>query len=70
MATETRPHPPSVEVVAAATRARLGEGRSPEAIVDVARAVVAAERARLVAGDEPRAVDALADEVEIGRAHV
>ena len=63
MATETRPHPPSVEVVAAATRARLGEGRSPEAIVDVARAVVAAERARLVAGDEPRAVDALADEV-------
>jgi L-seryl-tRNA(Ser) seleniumtransferase len=63
MATETRPHPPSVEVVAAATRARLGEGRSPEAIVDAARAVVAAERARLVAGDEPRAVDALADEV-------
>ncbi len=63
MATETRPHPPSVEVVAAATRAVLGEGRSPEAIVDVARAVVAAERARLVAGDEPRAVDDLADEV-------
>ena len=63
MSTETRPHPPSVEVVAAATRSRLGEGSSPEAIVDVARAVVAAERDRLVAGEEPRAVDALADEV-------
>jgi len=63
MSSETRPHPPNVEVVAAAARARLGEGRSPEAIVDVARAVVAAERDRLVSGEEPRAVDALADEV-------
>jgi L-seryl-tRNA(Ser) seleniumtransferase len=63
MSTGTHPHPPSVEVVAAATRSRLGEGRSPEAIVDVARAVVAAERNRLVAGEEPRAVNSLADEV-------
>jgi L-seryl-tRNA(Ser) seleniumtransferase len=63
MSTETRPHPPSVEVVAAATRARLGEGRRPEAIVDIARAVVAEERDRLMAGEEPRAVDVLADDV-------
>jgi L-seryl-tRNA(Ser) seleniumtransferase len=63
MSTGTRAHPPSVEVVAAATRSRLGEGGSPEAIVDVARAVVAAERNRLVSGEEPRAVHALADEV-------
>ena len=63
MSTETRPHPPSVEAVAAASRTRLGEGRRPEAIVDVARAVVAEERDRLVADAEPRTVDALADEV-------
>jgi L-seryl-tRNA(Ser) seleniumtransferase len=63
MSTETRPHPPSVEAVAAAARARLEEGRSHEAIVDAARAVVAAERGRLDAGHDPRAVDALADEV-------
>ncbi len=63
MSTETRSHPPSVEAVAAASRTRLGEGRSPEAIVDIARAVVADERDRLVADAEPRTVDALADEV-------
>jgi L-seryl-tRNA(Ser) seleniumtransferase len=63
MSTETRPHPPSVEVVAAATRARLGAGHSHDAIVDVTRTVVAAERDRLVAGEEPRPVEALTDEV-------
>ena len=63
MSTETRPHPPSVEAVAAASRTRLGEGARPEAIVDVARAVVAEERDRNLADDEPRTVDALADEV-------
>jgi L-seryl-tRNA(Ser) seleniumtransferase len=60
MSTETRPHPPSVELVLAAVRARVGEGRSHEALVDVARTVVAAERDRLVAGAEPRNVAALA----------
>jgi L-seryl-tRNA(Ser) seleniumtransferase len=63
MSTETRPHPPSVDVVAAATRARLGTGSSHEAIVAVTRTVVAAERDRLATGEVPRAVDALADEV-------
>jgi L-seryl-tRNA(Ser) seleniumtransferase len=62
MSTETRPHPPSVEHVLAAVRARVGEERSHEALVDVARAVVAAERDRLVAGVEPRTVAALADD--------
>jgi L-seryl-tRNA(Ser) seleniumtransferase len=63
MSTETRPHPPSVELVLAAVRARVGDGRSHEALVDVARTVVAAERDRLVAGGEPRNVVALADDV-------
>ncbi len=63
MSTETRPHPPSVEAVAAASRTRLGEGRRPEAVVDAARAVVAEERDRLVADAEPRTIDALAGEV-------
>ena len=63
MSTETRPHPPSVELVLAAVRARVGDGRSHGALVDVARTVVAAERDRLLAGAEPRNVAALADDV-------
>jgi len=63
MSTQTRPHPPSVELVLAAVRARVGDGRSHGALVDVARTVVAAERDRLLAGAEPRNVAALADDV-------
>jgi L-seryl-tRNA(Ser) seleniumtransferase len=63
MSTETRPHPPSVELVLAAARARLGEGRAHEALLDVARAVVAEERERLLAGADGRAAPALGDEV-------
>jgi len=63
MSTETRPHPPSVELVLAAVRARIGDGRSHEALVDVARTVVAVERDRLGAGADPRNVAALADDV-------
>jgi L-seryl-tRNA(Ser) seleniumtransferase len=63
MSTETRPHPPSVELVLAAVRAQLGDGGSHEAIVDVARAVVAAERERLAHGGQARSVSALASEI-------
>ncbi len=63
MSTETRPHPPSVELVLAAVRARVGVVRSHEALVDVARVVVAADRDRLAAGGEPRSAAALAGDV-------
>ena len=56
MSTETRPHPPSVELVLAAVRARVGDGASHEAIVE-RRAGGRRRGARrcLAAGAEPRA---------------
>jgi L-seryl-tRNA(Ser) seleniumtransferase len=63
MSTRTRPHPPSVELLLAAARPRVGAGASHEAIVDVARAVVADERELLATGAEPRSVTALVDEM-------
>jgi len=63
MSTETRPHPPSVEQVLAATRGKAPDGTSHEALVEVARAVVDRERERLnAAGDEPRTPESLGEE--------
>ena len=55
----TTSHPPSVERVLAAARARLGT-RDHDAIVAVAREVVADERERLAAGGPPATMDDLA----------
>jgi L-seryl-tRNA(Ser) seleniumtransferase len=63
MSTETRPHPPSVELLIAAVRSRRGDGPSHEALVDVARALVAEERELLAGGAEPRTVTTMADDV-------
>jgi L-seryl-tRNA(Ser) seleniumtransferase len=63
MSTETRPHPPSVEQVLAATRGLVADGTSHAAMLDVARAVVDAERELLTAGGEARSAAALAEEV-------
>jgi L-seryl-tRNA(Ser) seleniumtransferase len=57
-----RARPPSVERVLALVRPR-SNGADPEAIAEVARAVVADERKRLAAGSPPTAPDALADAV-------
>ncbi len=65
MSAETRPHPPSIEVVLAAVRARIGTGASHEAIVEVSRTIVAEERERLAAGAEPRSAAALAGDVAV-----
>jgi L-seryl-tRNA(Ser) seleniumtransferase len=65
MSTETRPRPPSVELVLAAARSQLGEGREHDAVVAMARAVVADERDRLAKGDQARSVDALATDALI-----
>jgi L-seryl-tRNA(Ser) seleniumtransferase len=64
MSTETRPHPPSVELVLAAVRARVGEDPSHGALLEVARAFVAEERELLAGGAEPRSVASIADAVE------
>jgi L-seryl-tRNA(Ser) seleniumtransferase len=63
MSTETRPHPPSVDLLLSAARARVGAGPDHEAIVGVARDVVDGERERLAEGAEPRSVTALVDEL-------
>ena len=64
MSTETRPHPPSVELLLAAVRARVRDAASHEALVKVARAIVAEERELLAAGGTTaRSVEALADDV-------
>jgi L-seryl-tRNA(Ser) seleniumtransferase len=65
MATETRmgSRPPSVEVVLAAVRVRVGERRAHGALVEVARAVVDAERVRLAGGGEARLAEDLAGDV-------
>jgi L-seryl-tRNA(Ser) seleniumtransferase len=62
MSTETRPHPPSVELLLAALRERVGDDLRHEALVDVARTLITEERTRLSAGADPRSVPALADE--------
>jgi L-seryl-tRNA(Ser) seleniumtransferase len=64
MSTETRPHPPSVELVLAAVRARIGEDPSHGALLDVARELLAEERELLAGGAEPRSVATIADAVE------
>jgi L-seryl-tRNA(Ser) seleniumtransferase len=63
MSTATRPHPPSVELVLAAARARVGDAADHAALLDVARAVVTEERGRLLGGAEGRGADALGGEV-------
>jgi L-seryl-tRNA(Ser) seleniumtransferase len=63
MATETRPHPPSVEAVLAAAGGAVRDGPGRGAVVDVARAVVAEERERLGAGGESRSTAELAGEL-------
>jgi L-seryl-tRNA(Ser) seleniumtransferase len=62
MSTETRPHPPSVELVLAAARALVRDGTSHDAMLGVVRVVVDAERDRLAAGGEPRTAATLGDE--------
>ena len=62
MSTE-RPHPPSVEAVLAAARARDG-GREPSALLGAARGVIEDERRRLGAGAAPRTIGGLAAAVE------
>lgn len=63
MSTDTRPHPPSVELLLAAVRARVGDDPSHAALVEAGRALVAEERALLAGGAEPRSVTTLADEL-------
>ena len=64
MSTETRVHPPSVEAILVAVRARLGEeSRAPDALAAIARDVVARERDRLTGGAAARGIDELAGEV-------
>jgi L-seryl-tRNA(Ser) seleniumtransferase len=59
-----RPRPPSVELVLARARDRLGGPREAGAVLAVAREVVDAERARLHAdGAAPRTAESLADDV-------
>jgi len=61
-ASRERSHPPSVERVLAAARARVAD-RDAEAVLAVARDVVDDERVRLERGETGRSVEALADAV-------
>src|SRR6185369_11479593 len=61
-ASRQRSHPPSVERVLAAARARVSD-RDPDAVLAVAREVVDAERELIERGDAGRSIDALADAV-------
>ncbi len=63
MSTETRSHPPSVELLLAAVRVRVGDRSRHAALLDVARALVDEERELIAAGAEPRSVETLADDV-------
>jgi L-seryl-tRNA(Ser) seleniumtransferase len=65
-----RRHPPSVELVLAATRGLVAETTSHGALVGAARAVVDAERTRIAAGAQPRTAEELGAEAATGLANL